>query len=1034
MKTRIEVKSRQGTDSRGEVIKGKVLGLMEEGAIPKGDISSIEIVDAYSMEREELPQEHLAAAAAMVTNPVTQENSVGTNFCCSDGFMPDQVIEIGFKPGVTDNVANTVRQGLEAKLGIPFADGESVHSSQVILIRGSLSREVAVGIGEALANPLIQNIDVLSGGEFYERGIGAHIPKVKLEDDPTYCSVPLSTMDAVTLKRVAKKGVIDPKTGEHRGPLGLDIDDDGNKNVPPIHTIRDHFIKEGRNPTDAELECLAQTWSEHCGHKTFAASLDRGTDDAVPQGLLKTYIKGATEEIRRRWAEQGKEDFLLSLFHDNAGVVKFDDDYALVDKAETHNSPSALDPYGGALTGIVGVNRDPKGTGLGAMPIWNGWWFCLDDPKVRRVLFKGKKDDGTLTQKMLSPRALLDGIVDGVKDGGNKSGIPTVFGGTTHHAHYTGKPLVFVRTTGLMPLESAGRNTWEKKAQPGDYVVMMGGRVGLDGIHGATFSSEAMDAGSPATAVQIGDPITQKKMSDALMKEIRDQGLYSSITDNGAGGLSCSVYEMATECGGATIDIDKVPLKYPGMRPDEILISESQERMTLSVPPEKWDKLKSICDKHGVEATVLGEFNDSGRAVATFRGDDVLDLDLDFFQDGLPQMNLRTTFTPELYVHEEPVFDDPDDLTQDLLGMLGRLNICSKGYIHEQYDHEVQGGSVIKPMVGEGKVDSQATVNRPILDSMRGAVLTQAINPRYSFIDTGAMAACAIDTAVRNMVATGADLEHMSLMDNFCWCSSDEPERLGQLKRAAKAAYDTAVAHGTPFISGKDSMFNTFKGFDADGNPMKIDVPPTLMVSGLSVVEDVQKCQTPDAKVAGDLVYVIGETRDETGGSEYLAMKGEQDPERQREYIGNKVPQVDAEKTRQAYAAVSGAVRDGLVASCASVSIGGLGVALAKTAIGGQLGMEVDVRKLELDCLLSGEVQRMDTLLFGSESQGRFVATIDPAKRDAFEAALEGVKLSYVGRVTGSSEFVVKYGDEETFIRTTLDDMTESYRAPFRGY
>ncbi len=1028
MATRIEVKYKGDNDSRGNVIREKLECLIKEGAITRGSLDSVEVIDAFTFNKI-LDPEELMKTADMLTNPVTQDNGVGTNFCCADGEMPDYVIEIGFKPGVTDNVGNTVRQGLEAKLKTRFTEAESVHSSQVLLIKGDMSKQAAVEIGEVLANPLIQNIAVLTGAEFYDKGLNPHIPKVKLEQDPTYSVINLSTMDEATMKLVAKKGVIDPHTGEHRGPLALDIDD-----AAPMRIIAEYFANEGREPTDVELECLGQSWSEHCQHTIFAAYLDRDSADAVPQGLLKTFIKGATNNIREEWKRLGKDDFLLSLFHDNAGVIKFNDKWALVDKAETHNSPSALDPYGGSITGIVGVNRDPMGTGLGAMPTSNSWWFCVDDPRKQRTLYKGKDAEGNLTDRMLSPRSLLDGIVDGVKDGGNKSGIPTIFGGTNHHAHYTGKPLVFVRTTGIMPLESAGRKSWEKKAKVGDYIVMMGGRVGLDGIHGATFSSEVMDAGSPATAVQIGDPITQKKMSDAIVKELRDKGLYNSITDNGAGGLSCSVYEMAKECGGATINIEKVPIKYPGMRPDQILISESQERMTLSVPKEHWEVFKKIADKHGVEATVLGEFNDSGRAIATYMGDKVLDLDLAFFQDGLPQRELKTTWNPTQYTHKEPKFHDGADFTEDLLNMLGRLNICSKEYIHEQYDHEVQGGSVIKPMVGKGKVDSPAVVNRPLLDSMKGIVLTQAMNPRYSFIDTYDMAACTIDTAVRNMVAAGGNLQHMSLMDNFCWCSSDDPERLGQLKRAAQACYDIATKYLTPFISGKDSMFNTFKGFDKEGNPVKIDVPPTLMISGISVVDDVRKCQTLDAKVAGDLVYIIGETKDETGGSEYLAMKGEQDPQRKREYIGNKIPKVDSTKNLMAYTSMQGAIEDGLVASCTSIAGGGLAVALAKTAIAGQLGLDVDILEIERKSMIAGEVQRMDTLLFGSESQGRFIVTVDPDKREKFESRFESVALSCIGKVTESDEFIVRYGVCDSFIHTKLADMTESYKAPFRGY
>jgi phosphoribosylformylglycinamidine synthase len=1032
MATRIEVKYRGEIDSRGEVIRQKVLGLMKEGVIAKGDISSVEVVDAYTI-NSALGTDALEAIAESLRDPVTQDVSIDSPFR-PDGI--DYAIEIGFLPGVTDNVATTVRKGIEARLGKFEQDG-SVHSTRVLLIRGDISSTAAGQIGTAFANPLIQRIKIQRGSQFAEHGFAPYLPKVILDADPHEMVIPITDMSHEEIKVIAKKGIFDPVTKQHRGPLALDVDD-----AAPMRIIRDHYKKLGRNPTDVELECLAQTWSEHCKHMIFAAALDEGTDNPVLGGLFRDYIRGATDTIRKEWKMLGRDDFLLSVFNDNSGVVKFDGKWAITDKVETHNSPSALDPYGGSITGIVGVDRDAIGVGMGAMPFNHRFYFCFADPRIAKTLFKRKAEDGTLEQRMLSSRSIMDGVIEGVKDGGNKSGIPTPQGGAFFHERYSGKPLVFVGVQGLLPMDVAGKPGWEKKAEAGDLVVMIGGRVGMDGIHGATFSSESMDAGSPMGAVQIGDPITQKKLSDAACKEARDRRLYRSITDNGAGGLSCSVYEMARECGGAKIDIDSVPLKYPGMRPDQILISESQERMTLSVPREKLGEFMAVMKKHDVEATVIGEFTADKRAVATYQGRTVLDLDMDFFHDGLTQRHLKTTFTPELYRHDSPYdnrtakdcFWIDDDLTPMLLKMLGRLNVCSKEFIFEQFDHEVQGGSVVKPLVGKGKVDSEATVTRPVLDSRKGVATTQALFPRYSEIDTYHMAACAIDTAVRNLIAVGGDLEQMALLDNFCWCSSDEPERLGQLKRAAKACYDVSTAYLTPLVSGKDSMFNTLKGFDENGSPVKVDVLPTLMISGLSVMDDAEKCQTLDAKVAGDLVYVISETRNELGGSEYYAMVGEEEEGRKKEYIGNNVPKVDTETNLRTYKAMQDAIHSGLVASCASVGVGGLGVALAKTAIGGQLGLDIDVEKLD-DCHLVEDVAFMDDLMF-SESQGRFVVTVDQSKQAEFEEKLEGVAFSRVGTVTNDKRFVVRYGDDYdcAIVDTNIDAMAESYKSTLRGY
>ncbi len=382
-------------------------------------------------------------------------------------------------------------------------------------------------------------------------------------------------------------------------------------------------------PTDIELESLAQTWSEHCKHTIFAAALDE-----VEDGLYATYIKGATAAIR---AAKGKDDFCVSVFRDNSGAIAFDDEYLVTDKVETHNSPSALDPFGGAVTGVVGVNRDAIGCGLGAKPIANRYGFCLAPPDDPRLLFRDK----ACTEPLLSPRRIMDGVIEGVNVGGNCSGVPTPQGFVCFDPRYRGKPLVFAGTVGLMPRTSAGRPSHLKAARPGDVIVMVGGRVGRDGIHGATFSSEALSSGSPATAVQIGDPITQKKFSDAIIKEARDAGLYNSITDNGAGGLSCSVAEMARECGGCVVELDRVPLKYPGLEPWQIWISESQERMTLAVPPDKLDAFTDLMARRGVEAAAIGCFEASGRCRVRWHGAVIMDVDLDFLHDGLPRAQLR---------------------------------------------------------------------------------------------------------------------------------------------------------------------------------------------------------------------------------------------------------------------------------------------------------------------------------------------------------------------------------------------------------
>ena len=582
---------------------------------------------------------------------------------------------------------------------------------------------------------------------------------------------------------------------------------------------------------------------------------------------------------------------------------------------------------------------------------------------------------------------------------------------------------MFVGTIGLIPRKSNGRNSFEKKAQPGDYIVMVGGRVGQDGIHGATFSSEALGSGSPATAVQIGDPVTQKKLSDAIVKEARDLGLYNSITDNGAGGLSCSVAEMARECNGCIVYLHDVPLKYPGLEPWKIWVSESQERMTLSVPGDKWNDFKDLMQRRGVEATVIGEFTDSGKCVVEYNGEKLMDLDLEFLHNGLPPRALKTHYSkPSL---PDPEFDEPTDLAASFLEMLSRPNLASFAFISQQYDHEVQGGSVIKPLQGRGRVNGDASVTRPLLESAKGVVAAQALYPSYSDLDPYSMAACAIDTAVRNAVVAGAPLDQLALLDNFCWCSSNEPSRLGQLKEAAKACYDYAVAYGTPFISGKDSMFNDFKGFDAQGRPVKVSVPPTLLISATGVMSDSFKAVSLDAKLPGDLVYVLGETFDELGGSEYYAMMGEKLSG--KKLSGGKVPRVDAARNKALYESYSKCVQQGIVASAQSVHRGGLAAALAKTALGGMLGVDVSLNGLP------GKVSRNDYALY-SETQGRILATIAPRDREAFEALLDGKAFKLVGRVTEGDSLLVTGLNNEVVVDVKLSTLSESYNSTFGGW
>lgn len=963
-------------------------------------IDGVRVVDVYTLDAL-LGANELSRMVASLTNPVFQKAAVDKPIAERDSFI--YAVEIGFLPGVTDNVGTTVREVGSDLLGKQFK-GQGAYASRMLLLSGNITREEAQRAGAVFANPLIQRVLVKTRPDFErDGGMGVSIPRVALHELPKIGLVNILNTPDEELVRIGKQGIAN-SDGSRRGPLALDF--------LYMKTIRNYFGMEGRNPTDVELEMLAQTWSEHCKHTIFADPIDD-----IKDGLFRHFIKRATDEI----CASRKDGLCVSVFKDNSGAIAFDDSFLITDKVETHNSPSALDPFGGAITGIVGVNRDAIGFGLGARPVANRYGFCFGNPDDLRVLYRGAE----MTQPILSPRRIMGGVIAGVNSGGNCSGIPTPQGFAYFDDSYRGKPFVFVGTVGLIPREEGGRELHKKRACAGDLIVMLGGRVGKDGIHGATFSSEAIDSGSPATAVQIGDPITQKKMSDALVGEARALGLYTSLTDNGAGGLSCSVAEMARESGGCHVNLGSVPLKYPGLQPWEVWISESQERMTAAVPREKWAQLHDLMNSRGVEATVIGEFTDSGRCVVEYQNETVVNLDMNFLHNGLPPRPMKTTFTRP--IHFEPDFVEPRDLTATFMRMLSRKNIASTAFISEQYDHEVQGGSVIKPLQGKGLVNGDATVFRPVLNSNRGVVLSHGINPSYSDIDTYNMAAAAIDTAVRNTIAVGAPLERIALLDNFCWCSSNDPERRGQLVRAVRACYDVAVAYGTPFISGKDSMFNDFKGFDENGEPIVISAKPTLLASSLAVMDDVRTAVSLDAKFPGDFVYVVGLDRTELGGSEYFAMMG---TEREgKPFIGNRVPEVDVAQNKCAYDSLASAIASGLVASAQSVHRGGLGVALAKTAMGGRLGMEVALDNLNLPSTM----RRADYDLY-SESQGRFVVTVSPANASRFERAMGSVYTNRVGVVREAPDFVVRNNGGHEVVRVDINSMLNIYRATFRGY
>jgi phosphoribosylformylglycinamidine synthase subunit PurSL len=972
----------------------------------KLEVSGIRTIKVYLVETDLSEEQLKAVAEGPFSDPVIQVAAINRplalDLARKRDFFWDWIIECGFRPGVTDNEGRTAKEALELVIGRKLGPEQGVYTSTQYCIKGELTRDQVKKLAEGLlANDLIQRTTIVSRDKLGEVWSAKQspfytVPMVREKASAQVMEIELLTLRDEELVAMSKDRVLALNLKEMKQIREY-------IQRPEVQKERTKAGLTGRL-TDLELEALAQTWSEHCKHKIFNAIIhyrnEKGKETVI-ESLFDTYIQKGTKEIRNRLESN---DWCLSVFKDNAGVIRFNDRYNIVFKVETHNSPSALDPYGGALTGIVGVNRDPFGTGMGAKLIFNTNVFCFGPPNYDMPLPKG----------LLHPKRIFEGVREGVEHGGNKSGIPTVNGSILFDERYLGKPLVFCGTGGIMPKEICNRPGQEKNARPGDAIVMCGGRIGKDGIHGATFSSEELHEGSPATAVQIGDPITQKKMTDFLLRA-RDLCLYNSITDNGAGGLSSSVGEMAQETNGFELHLDRAPLKYPGLQPWEILLSEAQERMTVAVPVDRLDEFMGLAKKMDVEATVLGNFTGSGKFHCLYQGKTAAYLDLEFLHNGLPRLELTAVWTPPR--HEEPDLPEPADLGAELKAVLSRYNVCSKEYVVRQYDHEVQGGSVIKPLTG-AKDDgpSDAAVLRPDLECLEGLVVAHGICPRYSDIDTYHMVCCAVDEAVRNAISAGGSLDLMAGLDNFCWCDPVQSEKtpdghykLAQLVRANQGLYQICTTYGVPCISGKDSMKN-----DATIGGVKISIPPTLLFSVVSRIQDVRLAVTMDAKRPGDLVYVLGTTYPELGASEYHARYN---------YIGNIVPKVRMKDALARYRALSDAICQGLVSSCHDCSDGGLGVSLAEVAFSGDLGMLID-----LSSVIAEDVDRLDTLLF-SESQSRFVVTIRKEYQQSFENTMGDTGCAMVGEVIEEPAFTLEYSGK-IVVNEGLSSLKDAWKRP----
>jgi phosphoribosylformylglycinamidine (FGAM) synthase-like enzyme/phosphoribosylformylglycinamidine (FGAM) synthase PurS component len=995
--------------------------LADAHALGLDAVTRLRCHDLYFIEGQLSQADLERLAVELLSDPVTQRYTFTR--LTSQAVLPPAsgVVEVALRPGVTDPVAEQIVRGARL-LGIAGVARASTGLRFEI--------DVDIPVLHLMAKRLLANAVI----QRYAIGEIEPVFPHPAEASGHTATLPVCGVDDAGLQALSRA---------RRAALDL----------AEMQAIQAYFRTEEREPTDVEIETIAQTWSEHCVHKTFKAKVsitprpqfpddsssrrgrggsseDRLTGGGEINGLLKSYIRAATEQIAAPWVR--------SAFVDNAGIIDFDDTYEVSFKVETHNHPSAIEPFGGANTGVGGVIRDVLG--VSAKPIANTDVLCFG-PQDANV--------GSLPEGVLHPRRIQSGVVAGVQDYGNKIGIPTVNGAIWYDEGYTANPLVFCGCVGIAP-----KGSHPRQPQPGDRVIVLGGGTGRDGLRGATFSSMTMDAQTgevSGASVQIGDPITEKGLIEVLLRA-RDQRLYHAVTDCGAGGLSSAVGEMSSTIG-ADVELKKVRLKYAGLAPWEIWLSEAQERMVFAVPPENLPALQTICDTFEVHLTDIGEFTGSGRLVVRYGGNTVLDLENRFLHEGIPQRHLKAKINheeenkhdrgesgeeEEKINHEDregtqrsveqkspcPSDSVVDTLNETLLALLAHPNIASKSAVIRIYDHEVQGGTVIKPLTGAANDGpSDACVLKPTgTRGTGGIVLSNGFNPEYGKLDAYHMAWSAIDEAIRNAVAVGCDPHKIALLDNFCWGDPLRPETLGSLVEACRGCHDAALHNRAPFISGKDSLNNEYLGSDGQRHA----IPPTLLISAIGLIADVSQAVTMDLKEAGDLVYLAGEFQPALGGSHFAMLRIGSNTDRS-------IPAIPAAAPDN-YRGVHAAIQAGLVRACHDLSEGGLAVAAAEMCIGGRLGLEIDgvfrVYGSEgtKSRFVPAKAQIPDDLtlaLFG-ETNGCLLVEVHPSDREAFEGMLAGLPICPVGRVAADPFLSIVSGDE-AFVRLPVEALVRAW-------
>ncbi len=896
-------------------------------------------------------------------------------------------------PGVTDDEGISAQKTLMDILDLDLdTNTQHIYTDDIYLIEEELNEYTLKTLAEELlGNKLIQHFEY---GKF--TGKIEYVPEVQIVSEDKQRTIDLN-VDDNALQKISKDMLLSLNLEEMkaiRTYYSQDI----------TRTIRKQYDLPDM-PTDCEMEVLAQTWSEHCKHKEFSASinyknLETGEEETI-DSLFKTYIRRSTEIIRKRLKKAGN-NWLLKIFTDNAGVVKINDKSVFVWKVETHNSPSAIDPYGGAITGILGNNRDPLGTGIGGGKLlFNTNVLCFGTPNYDKKLLPGQ----------LHPKRIFEGVRHGIEDGGNKSGVPTVNGSIIFDDRFSGKPLVYCGTGGVMPYQFAGVNSWLKPIDDGDLIIMAGGRVGKDGIHGATFSSAEIDEHSPQSAVQIGSPITQKLLGDYL-QEAAELGLIKCSTDNGAGGLSSSIGELAEITGGAVVNLEKVPLKYANLKPWEIYVSESQERMTLVVEEHNKKALFELAEEREVELSHIGKFTSTGFIDVRYDNKKVTYLDMNFLHKGVPKKYMDAEWKkPEL---NEPEIPSNLDYNEILIKLMKSDNICSREDVIRQYDHEVKGKTIIKPLMGkDGKSPQDAAVMRLNFESFEGIAISNGICPKFGDIDAYEMSAGAFDEAMRQIISVGGKLPDINddtnrfwtVNDNFCVPDSaydpvsnpDGKLKLAKLVQMNKALFDMSTFYNIPMTSGKDSMKNDFKSGD-----IKISVPPTILFSMVAKIDDVRKTVTSNFKSDRDLIYILGETYNELGASEFYKLFGE---------LGKNVPKVRRENADRLYKKIMNANELALIASCHDLSDGGLTTAITECTFTDNFGADIELGTLS-------DIGANAALF--SESHSRFIVSINPKDKERFEEILTEDAF-YLGKVTSNNKLTINSNGKNLIDISTND-------------